>query len=122
MNKYEDDEEDEIKLAKCGQVEAEVRDGKVGVRYVKDVKRDWTPVVRRKISARCESGDTDLDMDGKNWWSRDASGSLEFVSTGELLEWGSGLLWSPALFIQGLELNSNINNYGKYCSKFSVLG
>ena len=28
--------EDEIKLAKCGQVEVEVIEGKVGVRYVKD--------------------------------------------------------------------------------------
>ena len=37
VGEYEDDGEDEIKLAECGQVEAEVREGKVGVRYVKGV-------------------------------------------------------------------------------------
>ena len=30
----------------CGQVEAEVREGKVGVRYVKDGEEGWIPVVR----------------------------------------------------------------------------
>ena len=61
------DEEDKIKLAECGQVEAEVREGKVSVRYVKDGKEGWYPVVRRrKMSARSESGDSscDLDVDG----------------------------------------------------------
>ena len=41
-------------LAECGQVEAEVREGKVGVRYVKDGEEGWTPVVTRKMSARSE--------------------------------------------------------------------
>ena len=36
VGEYGDDEEDEIKLAECGRVEAEVREGKVDVRYVKD--------------------------------------------------------------------------------------
>ena len=36
VGEYGDDEEDEIKLAECVQVEAEVREEKVGVRYVKD--------------------------------------------------------------------------------------
>ena len=46
----------EIKLAECGQVEADLREGKVGVRYVKDGEEGWTLVVRRKrkTSARSE--------------------------------------------------------------------
>ena len=60
MGEYEDKEEDEIKLAECRQVEAEVREGNVGVRYVKVGEEGWTPVVRRrrKTSTRSESGDS----------------------------------------------------------------
>ena len=36
VSQYEDGEDDKIKLAECGQVEVEVREEKVGVRYVKD--------------------------------------------------------------------------------------
>ena len=57
-----------IKLAECGRVEAEMRERKVCVRYVKDGEDRWSPVVRRrrKMSARSESGDSscDLGMDG----------------------------------------------------------
>ncbi len=45
-----------------------MREGKVGVRYVKDGEEGWTPVVRRrrKTSGRSENGDSscDLDVDG----------------------------------------------------------
>ena len=34
-------EEDKIKLAEYGQVETEVREGKVGVRYLKDGEERW---------------------------------------------------------------------------------
>ena len=39
---------------------AEVREGKVGERYVKDGEEGWNPVVRRrrKISARSENSDS----------------------------------------------------------------
>ena len=61
----EDDEEDEIKLAECGELEAEVRQGKLCVRYVKDSEEGWTPVMRRKTSARSESDSScDLNVDG----------------------------------------------------------
>ena len=54
----------EIKFAECGQVEAEVEEGKVGVRYVKDGEEVWTPVLRRrKTSARSESSDSSCDLD-----------------------------------------------------------
>ena len=66
VDEYEDNEEDKIKFAECGQVEAEVREGKVGVRYVKDGEEGWTPVVRRrrKTSGRSESGDSSCDLGG----------------------------------------------------------
>ena len=48
VGEYEDDEADEIKFAWCGQVEAEVREGKVGVSSVKDGKEGWTQVVRKR--------------------------------------------------------------------------
>ena len=35
---------------------------------------------------------------------------------------GSALLGSVTLFHLGLEINSNINNFGKYCSNFGVIG
>ena len=44
-SKYEDEEEDKIKLVGCGQVEAEVREGKADVKYVKNGEEGWTPVV-----------------------------------------------------------------------------
>ena len=72
-----------------------MREGKVGVRYVKDDEEGWTKVVRRrKQSARSESGDSscDLDVDGGKLVEYRCLGSLEFISTGEIPECGSSLL------------------------------
>lgn len=53
-------------LVECGQVEAEEREGKVGMRITKDGEEGWTPVVRRrrKRSARTESN-CELEVDGE---------------------------------------------------------
>ena len=42
-----------------------MREGKVGVRYVKDAEEGWTSVVRRKMCARSESGDLVVIW---TWW------------------------------------------------------
>ena len=68
-----------MRITECGQ-------GKVGVRYEKDGEEGWTPLVRRKMSARTESGDSscDLDVDGGNLVEYRCFGSQEFISTGEI--------------------------------------
>ena len=38
----------EIKLEDCSSVEVELRNGAMGVKYVKDGDVDWTPIVRRR--------------------------------------------------------------------------
>ena len=59
-------------------------------------------------------------MEG-NWWSIDVSipGVYIHGRNPRVRQWFSV---KPVLFLQGLELNSNINNYGKYCSNFGVPG
>ena len=49
-------------------VEAEVREGKVSLKYVKNGKEGWCPVVRRRRKKRTsKSGDgtCELDVDGE---------------------------------------------------------
>ena len=105
VGEYEDDEEDEIKLAECGQVEAEVREEKVGVRYVKDGEEGWTPVVRRKTSARRESGDSSCDLDLDGWklveYRCFIPGAYIHGRNPTVRQW---LAVKPAQFLQGLEL------------------
>ena len=48
----------ETKLEDCASVEVEMRNGEVGMKYMKDGEVGWTPVVvRRKKSARSKDGD-----------------------------------------------------------------
>ncbi len=47
LEEYEDIRED-AKLEDCGSVEVEMRNGEMGVKYVKDGEVGWTPVVRRR--------------------------------------------------------------------------
>ena len=43
-----EDIQTETKLEDCAPVEMEMRNGEVGMKYVKDGKAGWTPVVRRR--------------------------------------------------------------------------
>ena len=50
---------DGTKLENCGSVEVEMRNGEVAVKYEKDGKVDWTPVMRRrKKSVRSKENDS----------------------------------------------------------------
>ena len=52
-----EDIQTETKLEDCALVEVEMRNGEVGMKYVKDGEARWTSVVRRKTSARSDDGD-----------------------------------------------------------------
>ena len=88
-------------LAECGQVEAEVRVGKVGVRYVKDGEEGWTPVVTRKTE--CQKLVV-LVVVIWTWLERNGSESLEYIHgrNPRVRQW---FVVKPSLFLQGLELN-----------------
>ena len=60
----------------------------MGVRYVKDGEEGWIPVLRTKTVPEVRVVIVVVIwtwMEG-TWWSIDASGSLEFISTEEIPE------------------------------------
>ena len=72
LEKHEDVLGD-TKLGDCGSVEVEIRNGEMGVKYVKDGAVGWIPVVRkrRKKSARSEesksSGNLNVNDKEEAW-------------------------------------------------------
>ena len=52
---------DDTKLKYCGSVKVKMRNGE-GMYYVKDGEVGWTPIVRRKKSARREESDSSVNL------------------------------------------------------------
>ena len=48
-----EDIQTETKWEDCALVEVEMRNGEVGMKYVKDGEAGWTPVVRRQEEEEC---------------------------------------------------------------------
>ena len=84
LEEYEGVKED-TKLEDCSSVEVEMRNGKMGVKYVKGGEMGWSPVLRKRKSARSEESESsrNLNVNGKRRIlvrCRKATGSQEFIS------------------------------------------